>query len=145
MTALVATISALCSIITTLAATWAKVRPALVPLLRRRRFPVAVVASEAHDAAARALVTDLRSSGFREVELTRDASSCLGRRAVVLWRPAPDAAPDLVARAQGIAPEATVLVLTTERLDVRLGDRLLLANSPLRLRGDLGVLAESAA
>jgi hypothetical protein len=40
------------------------------------------------------------------------------------------------------APMAVLVIYTLDRLDVRLDERSLLSNSPLRLRGDLATVAE---
>ena len=46
---------------------------------------------------------------------------------------------------QAIAPEATVLVLTSDRLPLRPSDRVLLSQSSIRMRSDLAAVAEGGA
>ena len=73
------------------------------------------------------------------------AASGLGCRAVVLVRPSQATVDAIVPLLREAAPDAVVLIYTTERLSLALGEHVLLANSTLRLRGDLGVVAEEAA
>lgn len=129
-----------------------KFRGAVAPLLRRRAFAVVVIHDLAHEGEAAAFAATLRSTGYRTVhravvgeEPRLVIPSLLGARAVVLWRPTTGNAADLLADVQAAATDATILIYTADRLPIPMGgDRHLIANSPLRLRGDLGVLAEVA-
>lgn len=138
------TLAALIALVPAAVAAWLKLSEVLRPLLARRRLRVAVV-SLPEDKDAAALVESLRRSGYRDAWLTHapGAGGVTGAGAVVLHTLPPATAGAVLADVQAAAPLATVLVLTYERLEVKLGARVLLANSPVRLRGDLAAIAEA--
>ena len=129
-----------------------KFKGAVAPLLRRRAFPVVVIHDPAHEREAAAFAATLRSTGYRHVhrvivgaEPRMVIPSLLDARAVVMWRPTTGDASQMLESLRAASPEAMILIYTTDRLPLAMGgDRHLLVNSTLRLRGDLGVLAEVA-
>lgn len=144
LTKILPTLTALLALAPAAVATYLKLVEVLRPLLARRKLRVAILAAEAVDRDARAYLDSLRKQGYTEATITRSPQSCAGMRAVVLWCPAPAEAAATLAAVQASAPEATVLLLTYDRLDVRLGPGVLLANSAVRLRSDLAAVAEAA-
>lgn len=142
MTTIIATIISLSTLAVSLTAAWQKLRKILGPLLDRRRFKIAIVVSEHLDEDARAFAAVLRRGQFQDVDLTRDPTACLGRSAVVLWHPSATSVQSLVDSCRDATPTATVLVVSHERLPLRLSESLLATNSRMRLLGDLATLAE---
>lgn len=124
-------------------------RAAVRPLSARAGLRWAVFHGADREAEALAFVAGAKAAGYQapaRVVLGLAAGSAaagvVGARAVVLWRPKQEHVDVLLPILREAAPDAVVMVYTTERLAVALGERLLLANSTLRLRGDLGVVAE---
>ena len=141
---LTSTLTALCALIPVLIGAYLKLQEVLRPLLARRSLRLAILATEAQDRDARAFLESLRRGGYRLATMTRAGLSCVGQQAVVVWCPDPATAAATLAEVQAAAPDATVLLLTYDRLDVRLSRQVLLSNSPLRLRGDVQAVAEAA-
>lgn len=144
ITTIIASATALLTSIAALGGAAIKLRSTLAPLWRRRDLKVCVVAQRG-DPDARSWTAGLRKAGYRDVALTMAASGCAGAGAVVLYRPGPDVAVELLDEVQAIAPEATVLVLTSDRLPLRPSDRVLLSQSSIRMRSDLAAVAEGGA
>jgi hypothetical protein len=111
------------------------IKDAVAPLLARRRLQVVVLGDGSFCAA-------LKASGYKAARSTKAAAGTVGASVVVLWRPPADTAAALLAEVQAIGPDAYVLIYTTDRLSVPLGDRVLLSNSSIRLRGDLAQVVE---
>jgi hypothetical protein len=144
-TEIIITLTALLTAVAGLGVPLAKLWSALAPYLRRRSMPIVVVSGSAHDDAAAAFAAQLRVAGYRTVERTRLTSAIpASARAVVLWEPAADLAAEIIDDARDAAPDAEVLVFSTQRLQVKPGSALI-SNSALRLRGDLADLAEGSA
>lgn len=141
MASIASLVTALGAIVAALVAGYINLRKILAPFIRRRRFKVAIVVTEQRDREARAFAARLRENGFKNVELTRDPLSCLGRNAVVLWHPGDLAAAQCLG-AKINAPDATVLALSHSRLKIDLSERTVACNSQMRLMGDLAALAE---
>ena len=138
------TITAIIALVPAAVASWLKLREVLAPLLARRSLRVALVADEDGEQSAGLFADSLRKQGYRKVYVTRDSSAVLGMQAVVLWTPSRLRAPGALSAAQQVAPSATVLLLTYERLEgVQLAPRVLLSNSEVRLRSDLSAVAEA--
>lgn len=140
-TAIAALITAVATLVAAGIAAYSKLHDALVPLLRRRRFKIAIVVRREHDKDVRRFATLLRDTGYRSVDLTRDPVTVLGRAVVVLWQPGQDAQM-WSDRARTVAPDATVIAYSHQRVQLRLNEQTLAANSLLRVRGDLATLAE---
>lgn len=144
---LTAAVAGFTGVATTLAALAPKMkaaRDALAPLLGRRKIKVVVLAERERFDAAEAFAKSLRDGGYQDVQVTGVPAAAIGARAVIVWHPSPDAAAGICSTAGDAAPGATQLVLTHERLTVQLNERRLLANSEIRLRSDLAILAEVA-
>lgn len=139
MTTFIALIAALAGLAVSSLAAYTKLSAAIRPLLRRRRFPIAILVTEEHDREARRFVVELRKAGFRDIQLTRSPATVLGRYAVVVWQPA---GTDGVEAVRTAAPQATILVYSHRRIEgLRLSEDILACNSKLRLTGDLSTLA----
>jgi len=123
---------------------YVKLMEVLKPLISRRKAKIAILASEDQRTAATAFLTSLRTQGgYRDVILTHSPATLGDRQIVIVWRPTnPEAqlASDAIRKA---SPTAYQLTLSYPRLDLKLSDQVLCVNSPMRLRGDLAVLAES--
>lgn len=144
---LTAAVAGFTGVATTLAAIAPKMkaaRDALAPLLGRRKIKVVVLAERERIDAAEAFAKSLREGGYQDVQVTGVPHSVLGARAVIVWHPSVEAAPGICSTAADAAPSATQLVLTHDRLTVLLHEKRLLANSEIRLRSDLAILAEVA-
>ena len=125
-------------------------RAAVRPLSARAGLQWAVFHGGTHEAEAISFITSAKAAGYRapaRIVMGQAAGAAaagvVGAKAVVLWRPTQEHVDVLLPILREAAPDAVVMVYTTERLAVQLGERLLLANSALRLRGDLGVVAEA--
>ena len=140
---LTSTLTAICALVPLVVGAWLKLQEVLRPLLARRSLRLVVLATEAQDRDARAFLESLRKGGYRLSTMTRAGLSCTGQQAVVLWCPEAATAAATLTEVQAAAPDATVLLLTYDRLDVRLGKQVLLSNSPLRLRADVQAVAEA--
>jgi hypothetical protein len=143
-TALVAGFTGVAATFATLAPKLKAARDAIAPLLGRRKLRVVVLAERDRLDAAESFAKRLREGGYQDVQVTAAPHSVLGARAVVVWHPSVDAAAGMCSTAADAAPSATQLVLTHERLTVALNEKRLLANSEIRLRSDLAILAEVA-
>ena len=131
-------------------------RAAIAPMTRRSKLRWCILHHASSEADARKLLASAAAAGFAspsravigddpKLAAGAVAASGLGCRAVVLVRPSQATVDAIVPLLREAAPDAVVLIYTTERLSLALGEHVLLANSTLRLRGDLGVVAEEAA
>lgn len=131
-------------------------RAAVAPMARRSKLRWCILHHASGEADARRLLAATAAAGFAaparavigddlKLAAAAVAGSGLGCRAVVLVRPTQAAVDAIVPLLRETAPDAVVMIYTTERLQLALGEHVLLANSLLRLRGDLGVVAEEAA
>ena len=131
-------------------------RAAVAPMTRRSKLRWCILHHAQGEADARRLLASAASAGFAapsravigddpKIAAAAVAGSGLGCRAVVLVRPSQAAVDGILPILREAAPDAVVLIYTTDRLQLALGEHVLLANSTLRLRGDLGVVAEEAA
>jgi hypothetical protein len=145
LTATVAGFTGVAGTIVTFAPKLAAARKAIAPLLGRKRLKVVVLVERDRLQPAQAFAESLRSSGgFQDVVVTASPHAAVGAKAVIVWHPSVEVAPSMCSTAVDAAPDATQLVLTHERLTLVLNEKRLLANSEIRLRGDLAVLAEVA-
>jgi hypothetical protein len=124
-----------------LGAALARARKGLRPLLGRRDLKLAILCTPEHAAAVMAFRASLLSSGYQHVTMTHAVTAAAGD-AILVWRPATATATATVDGLRLASPMAVLVVYTLDRLDVRLDERSLLSNSPLRLRGDLATIAE---
>lgn len=131
-------------------------RGAIAPMTRRSKLRWCVLHHASGESDAKRLLASTASAGFAapsravigddpRLAAGAVAASGLGCRAVVLVRPSQAAVDAIVPLLREAAPDAVILIYTTDRLQIALGEHALLANSLLRLRGDLGVVAEEAA
>ena len=119
-----------------------KLQEALKPILQKRKLKVIVLCTEATQAAAAAFLMSLRAAGYSEAAITRLPLSCVGYKAVVVWHPTVESAAQTVGEVQLAAPEAYQLILTYPNLQVPRGEKVLISNSELRLRGDIEQVAD---
>lgn len=126
-------------------------RAAITPITKRAELRPVVFHRREREGEAVSFVASLRAAGYGQAcrivtgeTEAAEAAGLVGAGAVVLWRPRQEDIDAIVLRLlPAVAPEAMVLIYTTERLTLPLGERVLACNSPLRLRGDLAALAET--
>lgn len=94
---------------------------------------------------ATAYRSQLLLGGYQHVTLSFLPSAALGADIVLLWKPAVETAQDIVSTLRAASPLSYLSIYTLDRLPVALDDRMMLSNSPLRLRADLGTIAEVVA
>lgn len=124
-----------------LGAALARARKGLRPLLGRRELRLSILCAPEYSAEVMRFRASLLAAGYQHVTMTH-AATAAGGDAVLVWRPAPPTAAATIEGLRLASPMAVLVVYTLDRLDVRLDERSLLSNSPLRLRGDLATVAE---
>ena len=137
-----AIVTAIVTVIPLAVAAFLKLQEALKPILQKRKLKVIVLCAEATQAAAAAFLMSLRAAGYSEAAITRLPLSTTGYKAVVVWHPIAETAASTVAEVQLAAPEAYQLILTYPNLQVPRGEKVLISNSELRLRGDIEQVAD---
>lgn len=134
---------AICALVPAAVGAWAKLAEVLRPLLQRRRLRLAIVSPGIHlDGEIRAFLATLRKQGYRDVTMMRGGASAAGYQAVVLWCPPKGVEAAYLAEVDAAAPDAKVLVLTYEQLQLPRSPRVLLSQSPTRLWMDIAAVAE---
>lgn len=128
------------------AAVAAKLKRGLAPLAAQRAVKVCICApTEASRLEAAAYRRSLIGAGYKHVSLTHGPASATGCDIVLLWKPAVDAAAAIAEAIRVAAPLSYLCLYTLDRLPIPLDERMMLSNSPLRLRADLATVAEVVA
>lgn len=128
-----------------LAAVLGRFKSAMRPLAARRAVKICLVApvETGRDGAAR-FRDSLRRAGYTDVRLTHSCASASGD-IVILWQPPLDLASTapLITTVREAAPEAYLCIYVQGFIQgLKLDDLTHLVNSLLRLRVDLGGIAE---